>query len=63
MKYPTLSEIETADYEQICRWYRFLPSPSSSDEKMILDQIILRYKEGGGFTTEISKKVGWDERD
>jgi len=56
---PTLEEVEVADHEQICRWYRFLPSPLEH-QVYIMDRIVERYKEFGGFTTEISKKIGWE---
>ncbi len=69
MKYPTMEEVEAADQTQLCRWYRFLPSPgpvvvgqenaASNREVEILNRIIDRHKEGGGFTPEISKAIGW----
>jgi hypothetical protein len=30
MNYPTLSEVDAADHEQLGRWYRFLPSPGDT---------------------------------
>ena len=73
MTYPTMKEVEIASHEQICRWYRFLPSPGQwaiekgrdvfnkalSTEKLIMDKICERLKKFGGFTPEISKKIGW----
>ena len=66
MVYPTIAQVEAADREQICRWWRFLPSPAWNtkivcDEKTIMDRIIVRYKEFGGFTPEISRKIGWHD--
>ena len=70
-KYPTLEQVEKADHEQICKWYRFLPSPASDMvgkpnfdgileiEVKIMNRISERLKEFGGFTPEISKKIGW----
>ena len=73
MNYPTMEEVEKADRIQICRWYRFLPSPGwytlglddpnfetvMMKEKAIMDRIVERSKELGGFTPEISKLLGW----
>ena len=59
---PTMKEIETADREQICCWYRFLPTPTNPDDKESfkrLNRIVERFKEVGGFTPEISKHIGW----
>jgi len=71
--YPTIKEVNEADRYQICKWWRFLPSPgfravdkSSAEftkvmdaEKPIMDRIAERFKEMGGFTPEISKAMGW----
>jgi hypothetical protein len=70
MQYPTMEQVESADREQLCRWSRFLPSPGMyavgrKDFEQILesqvktmDRIVARLKEAGGFTPEISKKIG-----
>jgi len=69
--YPTMQQIEEASQLELCKWYRFLPSPGSSataspnfrevmdSQKPIMDRIVERVKEGGGFTPEISKEIGW----
>lgn len=73
MEYPTLEQVEVADHEQFCRWYRFLPPPGARaigpntnkfynalcDDAKIIDRIVKRVMEFGGFTPEISKKIGW----
>lgn len=59
MQYPTLEEVEKADREQICRWYRFLPTPKTDRQGELLHTILTRFKELGGFTPEISKRLGW----
>jgi hypothetical protein len=75
MKYPTLEAVEKADREQLCRWHRFLPSPGWSaldkamedfqkqvtSEAKIMDRIEERFKQMGGFNTELSKLIGWEE--
>lgn len=73
MKYPTIEEVENASHEQICRWWRFLPSPrhlavnKSNDvfNEILLDEFKIqsligeKLKNYGGFTPELSKKIGW----
>jgi len=56
--YPTLDQIEIATQITLCRWYRFLPSPDTDQRKVLLNRIIERWGEGGGFTPEISKAIG-----
>ena len=72
MKYPTIEEVNLADHEQICRWWRFLGSPGAeaigredylevSDRQiLVMNRIAVRLKHFGGFTLAISKKIGWD---
>ena len=74
MNYPTLEEVETATRPEILRWYRFLRSPGLDaidkpnfsevimKEARIMDRICARFKEVGGFTPELSKQIGWEER-
>jgi hypothetical protein len=61
MQYPTLDEVNNASHEQICRLYRFLPTPAfySQESFDILTRVCERLKEFGGFTPEISKKIGF----
>lgn len=72
MKYPTMEEVEKADHKQLSRWYRFLPSPGRSaigksheefykflgQESLVLERIVLRFKDLGGWNPELSKEVG-----
>lgn len=59
MIYPNLKQVESASQELLCRWYRFLPSPTVPEQGEILSRIIKRWNDGGGFTAELSKRVGW----
>jgi hypothetical protein len=59
-RYPTMDQVNLASRVQICTWYRFLPSPDD-EHRPILERIIERFKELGGFTPEISKRVGWGD--
>lgn len=71
MKYPTLKEVENASRETLARWYRFLPSPgwnfakrkkffqNIEKEEQIMKTIVKRFEDMGGFTDELSRKIGW----
>lgn len=62
LEYPTLKEVEEADHFQICKWYRFLPSPGAGAferEQAILNKIDEKFRRAGGMTPEISKQLGW----
>lgn len=59
MNYPNKETIENSDRLTICYWYRFLPSPTNETE--IMNKIVEKFKEFGGFTPEISKKIGWEK--
>ena len=56
--YPTSDEIEDANQMALCRWYRYLHSPDTDERIGLLNRIIDRWREGGGFTPEISKAIG-----
>lgn len=72
MKYPTLEEVNKASRLEICRWWRFLPSPGlayidkSNFEEMLENQVKImerieeKLKKFGGFTPEISKAIDWE---
>ena len=56
---PMIEQVEKADREQICRWWRFLSSPETDEEVEVMNRIAERFDEVGGFTPEISKRIGW----
>lgn len=70
MEYPSILEVEEANREQLAKWVRFLPSPglsavgsesfwtvkASQDETLHL--ILKRFHDLGGWTPELSKRVG-----
>lgn len=73
MSYPTMQEVQNASHEQLGRWSRYLPSPGMSAidvparfedtlarEKKILDYILDRFQELGGWNPELSKRIGWE---
>lgn len=57
--YPSMEDAETADKATLARWYRFLPSPQGETAIKILNKIIERFKELGGWDAELSKSIGW----
>lgn len=69
--YPTLEQVEKASHLELCRWYRFLPSPGEfaigkdnfrevmEQEAKVMGRVVDRVKDFGGFTPEISKTLGW----
>lgn len=75
MIYPTIEQVEKATHYDICKWWRFLPSPGTAVlmlqtvpenapeivavEVAVMDRIAVRLNEFGGFTPEISKALGW----
>ena len=71
MQYPTTEVIEVADRLQLARWSRFLPSPGVNwiggkhfndqleKEAKKMDRILERFNELGGWSSEISKNLGW----
>ncbi len=59
MEYPSIIEVNKTSHEQICRWYRFLGSPTTELEVSTMNAICARLNELGGFTPEISKRIGW----
>lgn len=60
MPFPTISQVETATREELCRWWRYLRSPKTEQEVAVNHRIAQRFKEVGGFTPEISKRIGWE---
>lgn len=54
-----MEDVENASHEQLCRWWRFLPSaryPNGEVGEKLQKRL---FEEYDGFTTEISKRIGW----
>lgn len=60
--FPTMAEVESADVEQLARWYRFLPTGDSKEQQKIMDRIADRFKKAGGMTPALSRRIGHDGR-
>lgn len=61
MEYPTIEQINAANREQLCRWWRFLPFANCDSQVDAINTLEIRFKEAGGFTPEISESIGWKE--
>jgi hypothetical protein len=57
--FPTMEQVEMADREQLARWYRFLPSRDTHEQKKIRDRLAERFKKMGGMKPELSRKIGF----
>ncbi len=61
MRYPSLAEAAACnDRDQLARWSRFLPSPSTEEEVTVSNLIFQKFKDLGGMNPVISKTIGWD---
>jgi hypothetical protein len=57
--FPTMTQVETASRQQLAKWYRFLPSGDTQEQQKIQDRIAERFKDLGGMSPELSKKIGF----
>jgi hypothetical protein len=56
--FPTVKEVQSATKEQLARWFRFLPSGDTTEQQKVMALIQKRFKELGGMTPALSKKIG-----
>ena len=61
MNYPSIETVAIASRELLCRWWRFLACPSGDEEMEVMDAICDRHHLRGGWSLELSKKIGWEE--
>ena len=57
--FPTMEQVEKASHEDLARWFRFLPTGDTSEQKRIMKRIEQRFKEKGGMTPALSAKIGY----
>jgi hypothetical protein len=57
--FPTATQVENANREQLARWYRFLPSGDSKEQQKVIKRIAERFESLGGMTPKLSKKIGY----
>ena len=57
-QFPTLDQVAKASREDLARWYRFLLA-TTSEEQRVLDEIAKRFRQQGGMTPELSRRIGY----
>jgi hypothetical protein len=61
--YPTLEQVEKASVDDIIRWNRFLPSPTTPEEVNTIRVIFARFGDNQRANpaehSAASKRVGW----
>lgn len=57
--YPTTNEVDKADRIELCRLWMTLPTATGDDQRAVLDRIVERFGSLGGFTPEVTQRVGW----
>lgn len=57
--FPTMEEVEKASKVQLARWYRFLASGQTREQRKIMDRIAERFKAMGGMTPALSNEIGF----
>jgi hypothetical protein len=62
-KQKKIDEINSMTHEDMCRLWRFAPFGCEifQSDKPFFKVFQKRFKEFGGFTPEISKKIGWKD--
>jgi hypothetical protein len=59
MEFPTMEQVDSADHEQLARWYRMLRGGQTESERLILHEIFTLFTQKGGWTEELSRKIGY----
>ncbi len=54
-----MEEVESADREQLARWFRFLPAGESPEQQKIMKRLRERFDALGGMTPKLSQKIGY----
>ena len=60
LDWPTFAEVSEASHEQLCLWWRFLPSADTDERREVQQKIHERFWVENPMTPEISKRIGWD---
>lgn len=66
LAYPTRDEVKTCENVETClRWNRFLPSPRTDNEVVVIDLVVERLRALRGRDNDAyvaaSKNLGWDQ--
>jgi len=54
-----MEQVDKADREQLARWYRFLPSGDTHEQRNIQHRLAERFQKLGGMTAELNRKIGF----
>lgn len=57
--FPTMEQVEKASKIQLARWYRFLASGQTKQQREIMDRIAARFTAMGGMTPALSDEIGF----
>lgn len=57
----TIDQVNRMTHEELCRHWRFDPVGSWIHGDPVTERAMERYREFGGMTVEISKKIGLDK--
>jgi len=55
--FPTMEQVEKANKIKLARWYRFAIA-TTSEQLKILRRVARRFRQMGGMTPQLSKKIG-----
>jgi len=56
--FPTIEQVEKADREQLAKWYRFLPSGDTPEQRKIQHRLAERFQKMGGMTSKCTYTGG-----
>jgi hypothetical protein len=54
-----MEQVESANREQLAKWYRFLASGTTGEQQAIRNRIAARFEKMGGMTPALSRKIGY----
>ncbi len=57
--FPTMEQVDKATHEDLARWFRFLSTGDTPEQKKVMKRISERFKKMGGMTDQISKRIGF----
>ena len=55
LDFPTMEQVEKADREQLAKWYRFLPSGDTAEQRKIQHRLAERFQKMGGMTRNLRR--------
>lgn len=55
----TMEQVEKADRERLAKWYRFLLSGDTAEQRKIQHRLAERFQKMGAMTPELIRKIGF----